>query len=119
MLGRSLSVLALSAFVAACSSTNDPSPAVGDAGVDAPSTDVTLTMNLTIAPGAETHRCQLVQLPGNRELWVSGLEHHYTKGSHHFLMYATTLKSIPAIVDAPARPMNRCVSARRCAMSSK
>lgn len=93
---RLLSALIASTALVACSSSNEPAPANPDAGgVDAGSTDVKLTMKLSIAPGAETHRCQLVQMP-NREAWVSGLEHHYSKGSHHFLMYATTLKSIPA-----------------------
>jgi hypothetical protein len=94
MRARSLPTLLVSAFalLGACSSNDSSTPA---ANTDAGSSDVTLTMKLQVPAGAETHRCQLVQLP-NREVWVSGLEHHYTKGSHHFLMYATTLKSIPA-----------------------
>jgi hypothetical protein len=90
-------LLALSALLAVgCSSSNDPTPANnGDAGADSGSTDVKLEMKLTIPAGGETHRCQLVQIP-NREVFVNGLEHHYTKGSHHFLLYSTTLKSIPA-----------------------
>jgi hypothetical protein len=91
MLRRALLPFILS-FVA-CSSSNDaPAPS----GTTPPPSDdsVTLSMKLTVGPGEELHRCQLVQVPP-RELWVSGIEHHYTKGSHHFLMYATTLKSIP------------------------
>ena len=88
--------LALVSLFTACSSSSTPDATPSaDAGVDAPTTtDVTLSMRLTIPAGVETHRCQLVQLP-NREVWASGLEHHYSKGSHHFLMYSTTLKSIP------------------------
>ncbi|MGZ5967564.1 MAG: monooxygenase [Polyangiales bacterium] len=87
------------ALLFGCSSSKDSpvTPAADDAGTDTgtSSTDVSLTVKLTVPPSTETHRCQLVQIP-NKEVWVSGLEHHYTKGSHHFLMYGTSLKAIPA-----------------------
>ncbi len=58
--------------------------------------DVVLSMNLTVQPGEELHRCQLVALPTDSEVEVVSFSHKYTAGSHHFLVFATDLDTIPA-----------------------
>jgi hypothetical protein len=57
--------------------------------------DVVLSMNLTIQPGEELHRCQLVALPTDSEIDVVAFSHKYTAGSHHFLVFATDFDAIP------------------------
>jgi hypothetical protein len=58
--------------------------------------DVVVSMSLTVKPGEELHKCQLVTLPTDSELEVVSFSHKYTSGSHHFLVFATDLETIPA-----------------------
>jgi len=76
--------------LAACSSEASTSPP-GDFDHDA-----VISMSLTIKPGEELHRCQLVTLPTDSEIQVVSFSHKYTTGSHHFLVFATDLETIPA-----------------------
>ena len=46
-------------------------------------------------PGEELHKCQLVTLPTDSEIEVVAFSHKYTAGSHHFLVFATALDTIP------------------------
>ena len=52
-------------------------------------------MSLTVKPGEEIHKCQLVTLPTDSEIEVVAFSHKYTAGSHHFLVFATDLDTIP------------------------
>lgn len=48
-----------------------------------------LTMDVTIAAGDETEQCQYVVV--DSELEIARFEHVYTTGSHHLLLYQTSL----------------------------
>jgi hypothetical protein len=103
---------ALSAFVfaatAACSSSSSGTHAAasttdGGSLVDGSSAgdggfnhDLVFTMTLTVPANAELHQCQFVQLPAGADVNVVGFAHQYTAGSHHFLLYETTLTAIPS-----------------------
>lgn len=41
-----------------------------------------------VEPGEEQHACRYLVLP-DRELEIARLQHHYTAGSHHMLLYPT------------------------------
>jgi hypothetical protein len=79
------------------------------AGIDASVTpqtgdfdhDVVVSMSLTVKPGEELHQCQFVELPTDSEIEVVAFSHKYTKGSHHFLVYATDLDSVPSDMQGP------------------
>ena len=58
--------------------------------------DVVVSMNLTVKPGEELHKCQLVALPTDSEIEVVAFSHKYTAGSHHFLVFGTDLDAIPS-----------------------
>jgi hypothetical protein len=53
-------------------------------------------MHLSVPPGTELHQCQLVALPSETDIESIGMSHSYTIGSHHFLLFATNLDSIPS-----------------------
>ncbi len=53
-------------------------------------------MELTVKPGQELHQCQYVALPTDHDINVVALSHQYSTGSHHFLIFATDLTTIPA-----------------------
>jgi hypothetical protein len=57
--------------------------------------DAVVSMSLTVKPGEELHRCQLVTLPADSEIQIVAFSHKYTAGSHHFLLFATDLETIP------------------------
>jgi hypothetical protein len=57
--------------------------------------DAVVSMSLTIKPGEELHKCQLVTLPTDSEIQVVAFSHKYTAGSHHFLVFTTDLDTIP------------------------
>jgi Copper type II ascorbate-dependent monooxygenase, C-terminal domain len=63
---------------------------------------IELTMKLTVPPHTELYRCQLYRLPTGSELFVSGGEHEYGAGVHHYLLFRTSLD--PA-VDRPMTGM--------------
>jgi hypothetical protein len=51
----------------------------------------------TVKPGTEIQLCKFIALPKDRgELAVTSAEHTYTEGSHHFLVYRTSITEIPA-----------------------
>jgi hypothetical protein len=52
-------------------------------------------MELTVPAGRELHQCQLVTLPADTDVNVTRFSHRYTLGSHHFLIFATDLDTIP------------------------
>jgi hypothetical protein len=109
---RSL-VLAVTAFGAlalasavGCSSSTSPSPAAASSsgGDDAGATGDSGNSNLitasfqmaeTVPAGGEIFDCQYVQLPDVAAHMIAA-EHDYTPGSHHILLYTTSLTSIPA-----------------------
>jgi hypothetical protein len=100
---RSLAVAACLSYAAtACSSSSSSATPPGDAGgatADGTASDFAhayvFTMQLTVPAGQELHKCQFVQVPPGPDLKVTGFAHQYTPGSHHFLMYSTTLTAIP------------------------
>src|SRR5882724_1836826 len=98
--GRCLSVFAIG-LALGCSSTRAPSAGpdpTGDAGSDAAMTfehDLTISMKLTVGAGQELHRCQFLTLPNDQDVNVVAIAHRYTQGSHHFLVFATDLDTIP------------------------
>ena len=49
-----------------------------------------------VEPGEEQHACRYLVLP-DRELEIAKLQHHYTAGSHHLLLYPTSKQ--PSEVD--------------------
>jgi len=57
--------------------------------------DAVVAMSLTVNPGEELHKCQLVTVPTDSEIQVVSFSHKYTAGSHHFLVFATDLDTIP------------------------
>lgn len=77
----------------ACSSSPGASP-VPRAG--AFKHNLVFTMALTVPANTELHECQFVQIPVGADVNVTGFAHDYTAGSHHFLVYQTTLTSIPS-----------------------
>jgi hypothetical protein len=100
---RPLSLLGAVALVVgsvACSSTPPSQAALqADAGPTPPDAgfqhDVVLTMKLPVPAQQELHQCQFVQIPGGADMNVTGFAHEFTPGSHHFLLYETTLTEIP------------------------
>lgn len=99
--------VALLAFVGlvACSSSELVPRQNADAGADAPvaSNTFTLEMKVQVPAGKEIFRCQMFQLPPgvDGELFVGGTSHNYTPGSHHYLVFRTSLASIPTGLDKP------------------
>jgi hypothetical protein len=103
---RSL-VLAVAAFAAlalastaGCSSSKAPAPAAagddGGAGADSGSLlTASFQMAETVPAGGEIFDCQYVQLP-DVEAHLIAAKHDYTPGSHHMLLFTTSLTSIPA-----------------------
>jgi hypothetical protein len=55
----------------------------------------TLSMSLVVKAGDEQHRCQFMKLPAG-EAAVVAWRHHFSAGSHHFIVYRTDLKTMPA-----------------------
>jgi hypothetical protein len=80
---------------AACSSKTDSAPATGDPHVKPTSAPIHFSMAVTVPAGSEVYRCQFMQMPkaaaGATEIMVTGTSHEYTPGSHHFLVYRTSL----------------------------
>jgi hypothetical protein len=76
-----------------CGSRGEPSASPQTSDFDH---DVVVSMSLTVKPGEELHQCQFVELPTDSEIEVVAFSHKYTKGSHHFLVYATDLDTIPS-----------------------
>ncbi|MGH7294672.1 MAG: hypothetical protein ACRELB_07060 [Polyangiaceae bacterium] len=101
--------LAVIAVAAGCSSSpspgaangagDDAGAAEGGAGGDAATnpnlTSVTFQMEETVPGGGEEFKCKYVQLP-SVPAWMVQSEHNYTPGSHHMLLYTTSLTAIPA-----------------------
>ncbi len=104
MLFRLPGVAALSALclVAACSSSSgsggppaaSSTPDAGGAFVPLPASPTTFDMNFTVEAGAEDFECTYVKMPSTAGFIIGG-QHEYTAGSHHLLLYRTTLTSIP------------------------
>jgi hypothetical protein len=98
-------VLCLSSL--ACSSstktaTNTGGGAKADAGfVPFAASPTTFSMTgASIAPSTEAFNCTYVQMPA-QDGYVVAAQHEYTAGSHHMLMYHTTLTAIPAGLGSP------------------
>ncbi|MFI5299440.1 MAG: hypothetical protein ACHREM_15215 [Polyangiales bacterium] len=63
-----------------------------------------LDMAITVPSATEEFRCKAFKIPApatGTEVFMSGYEHHYTAGSHHYLVYRTDLTDIPAGDDTP------------------
>ena len=80
------------ATAAACSSKTDSTPSA-DAGVKPTSAAIHFSMSVTVPRSSEVYRCQFMQMPkvDAAEIMVTGTSHEYTPGSHHFLVYRTSL----------------------------
>jgi hypothetical protein len=90
--------LALACLLCACSSASEPAKSGPSTAVD-PSKVVSFDMDVAVPPGAEVYKCQFVRMPkteGAREIFIGAQEHDYTPGSHHYLLYRTSLTTIPA-----------------------
>lgn len=84
--------LAFVPVVAACADDpTDPPPPPPDALLDPPPAGAgrQLAMDVTIAAGTETEQCEYVVV--DAPLAITRFEHAYTAGSHHLLLYQTTL----------------------------
>jgi hypothetical protein len=57
--------------------------------------DIVFHMSGRVEAGAEAMFCAYAQMPTDRTTAISSAESHYTKGSHHFLVYRTSLTEIP------------------------
>jgi hypothetical protein len=95
-------------LVVACSSESTVPRAAVDGGADAPdvatnSNAIKLRMDVTVPAGKEIFRCQLFQLPTSPdgEIFISGTSHEYTPGSHHYLVFRTSLTAIEPGLDKP------------------
>ncbi len=103
------SLAACVVLVAACSSESTVPRAAVDAGADSPADVATsanaikLQMNVAVPAGKELFRCQLFKLPTSPdgELFIGGTSHEYTPGSHHYLVFRTSLTEIPTDLDKP------------------
>src|SRR5262245_56392613 len=83
------------AVFAGCSSSS-PSPASGSPdGGSSFQHDLVVSMELTVTAGQELHQCQFVALPTDTEVNVIRFAHRYSTGSHHFLVFATDLDTVP------------------------
>ncbi len=81
-----LLILALSI---ACSS--EPPPPIADAGCDrCPQEAIEISLTATVPAGGEIFRCKYMVLPPG-EHDIVRFEHEYTFGSHHILLYPTSL----------------------------
>jgi hypothetical protein len=98
-----LAALCVVATAAGCSSSSggtgggnsaSPTPDAGAAFVPFPASPTTFDMNFTVAAGAEDFECTYVTMPAAAGFIIGG-QHEYTVGSHHLLLYRTTLTSIP------------------------
>jgi len=88
--------LVLSSSVAGCNSSPRPQTSSPKPDFATKYDDITFSMESTIAPGSEAQVCRVVQMPLDRgDLAVPSAESHFTKGSHHFLAYRTSLTSMP------------------------
>lgn len=93
---------------AACSSSSGTAPAAANGSapdaagtfVPFPAGPTTFDMSFTVAAGAEDFECTYVSMPATAGFIIGG-QHEYTVGSHHLLIYRTTLSSIPAGLGSP------------------
>jgi hypothetical protein len=53
-------------------------------------------MNLTVPAGTELHQCQFAVMPNATDVDAVSFAHHYTLGSHHFLVIGTDLDAVPS-----------------------
>jgi hypothetical protein len=93
------------AVAAACTSsskgsggdgTSSSGGAAGDGGfTPLPASPTTWTMTATVPASNEIFECQYIAMP-QAAGWVVGGDSEFTVGSHHLLVYATDLTSIPA-----------------------
>ncbi len=107
-------LLASPVFALACvacggaSSASLPEPPVADAGAGADASRanvIAFDLSADVAASAETHVCQLVQMPaapaGDTELFVSGGDYTTTAGTHHFLLFRTAPIDPPLPIGQP------------------
>ncbi len=105
-----LAPLALLAAVAPAVAACDDTPTADDVDPDAtpapllepppPGAGRQLGLDVTLAPGDELERCQYVVV--DEAIEIARFEHAYTTGSHHLLLYQTSL----APDAAPAAPFD-------------
>jgi len=89
------SLCALALVSAGCSSTETTG---GTTTGTAPDLDaIAFHVETMVKPGSEVQLCKFIALPKDRgELAVTRSDHTYTEGSHHFLVYRTSMKEVPA-----------------------
>jgi hypothetical protein len=85
--------LALTILAAACSDGAGDVPDQPASILEPPpyGEGIQVGFDVTIAPGQEAEYCQYVALPAGMTLDVSRFEHAYSAGSHHLLLYQTSL----------------------------
>jgi hypothetical protein len=96
---RTSPILFLAASCAvACSSSKSSSSPQGDAGAAA--NTITFSMHETVPASSEIFGCMYVQ-PSIDRTYFTKIEHTYTPGSHHLVLFQTDLTAIPAGGDQP------------------
>ena len=80
-----------SCFLLACTETPAPS-AKADPNL------VSFSVETSVEPASEVQLCKYIEMPRDKGdvLAVDAITHTYTEGSHHFLVYKTTLAEMPA-----------------------
>jgi hypothetical protein len=90
----SLLGLALALAGAACGSSETTG---GGTGAAPDPNALAFHVETTVKPGTEAQLCKFIALPKDRgELAVTSADHTYTEGSHHFLVYRTSMTEIPS-----------------------
>ncbi|MGZ3417765.1 MAG: monooxygenase [Polyangiales bacterium] len=90
--------LAIACVLVACSSSSTSPTPPATVATD-PEKIVTFEMDVTVPPASEVYKCQFLRMPktpDGGEIFIGAQEHDYTPGSHHYLLYRTSLDSIPA-----------------------
>lgn len=106
---RLLALSSIVAAAAACGGDSSPgNPDAAGAPDAAPATlleppptgeGIQLEMAATIAPGEEITYCQYYVLPAGAGIDVDHFEHRYSDGSHHMLLFPTTLTAAEVAMD--------------------
>ncbi|MCA9623414.1 MAG: hypothetical protein KC731_30545 [Myxococcales bacterium] len=85
---RDRSLVLSSLLLVACGGEPSTNPSPDDPDV------VTFSAELTVDAAEETFVCKFVTMPEDRgPMAVSDMRHHYTEGSHHFLLFRTDIAS--------------------------
>jgi hypothetical protein len=57
---------------------------------------ISFSLRVTVPAGAELHRCEFVRMPRSaEEIFVRGGRHDLSPGTHHYVVFRTTLTEVP------------------------